>query len=85
MSQSVTVRPVFAELLLQIEIFSRRVHRPSWSVTVRTDFGSLDVTDQDLSWGENGMSKSVTSGTVFAELLLQIETFGLDVFFCFNL
>ena len=31
------------------------------------------------------MSKSVTSGTVFAELLLQIETFGLDVFFCFNL
>ena len=31
------------------------------------------------------MSKSVTSGTVFAELLLQIETFGLDVFLCLDL
>lgn len=48
-------------------------------------FWVLDVTDQDLSRGEKGLSKSVTSGTVFAELLLQIETFGLDVFLCLNL
>ena len=30
-------------------------------------FWVLDVTDQDLSRGEKGLSKSVTSGTVFAE------------------
>ena len=57
----------------------------SRSVTVRTVFWVLDVTDQDLSRGESSLSKSVTSGAVFAEWLLQIETFGLDVFLCLDL
>ena len=30
-------------------------------------FWVLDVTDRDLSRGEKGLSKSVASGTVFAE------------------
>ena len=38
-------------------------------------FGALDVTDRYLSLGENGLSNSVTSRTVFRSRLLQIEMF----------
>ena len=48
-------------------------------------FWGLDVTDLDEPISRFRMSKSVTSGTVFAELLLQIETFGLDGFLCLDL
>lgn len=37
------------------------------------------------TFGVGDLSQSVTSGTVFGEWLLQIETFGLDVFLCLNL
>lgn len=48
-------------------------------------FWGLDVTDLDEPISRFRMSKSVTVRPVFAELLLQIETFGLDVFLCLDL
>ena len=48
-------------------------------------FWGLDVTDLDEPISRFRMSKSVTSGTVFTELLLQIEILRLDVFLCLDL
>ena len=42
----------------------------------------LDVTDQDYPAGWFGLSQSVTRGTDFAELLLQIEIFRQTDFEC---
>ena len=52
---------------------------------ISVPFWGLDVTDLDEPISRFRMSKSVTSGIVFAEQLLQIETIGLEVFFCLNL
>lgn len=57
----------------------------SRSVTSRDCSWGLDVTDLDEPISRFGMSKSVTGRPVFAELLLQIEIFGLDVFLCLDL
>ena len=59
--------------MLQIEMFGRRVHRLSRSVTSGTDFAELLLQIEILAGRASLPSRSVTAGAEFGPYLLQIE------------